>query len=381
VRTKCALERKPQEIEALIQFGGERYHAWLRKQLAMEPSRTVSGGSHQRLDILLVRLLGRVVAEHLTNIVGSFNPNAGSLERWPTMSDIMQFFQTTFVPLVLIFTVSNLATMGLQVRVPNVALALRNKKFLALIFVWGWVLGPALGYLITRVLPLAEPYVVVVLLASLAPCAPFLQQMVGKARGDMGFAGALIPLVAVGTVVLMPLMAPLLIKGVTIGAWSLAKPLILTILLPLVLGAALRHFAEAGATRIFPAAKNIARLSTLATIVWCLVIYGRGMLNTAGEFALVSMTMFMVGMALITYRFGFGMKQNQRSVMALGMGTRNIAAVLAAALAIPNADPRIVVMVIMWTLWSAVLAAIAAKVLAKQSDLAVVEGAAMVSPG
>jgi bile acid:Na+ symporter, BASS family len=133
------------------------------------------------------------------------------------MSTVMQFLQTTFAPLVLIFTVSNLAAMGFQVKMPEVMVALKNKKSLALIFVWGWVLGPAVGYLITRVLPLAEPYVIVVLLASLAPCAPFLQQMVGKARGDMGFAGALIPLVAVGTVVLMSLMAPLLIKGVTIS--------------------------------------------------------------------------------------------------------------------------------------------------------------------
>ena len=53
--------------------------------------------------------------------------------------------------------------------------------------------------------------------------------------------------------------------------------------------------------------------------------------------------------------------------MALGMGTRNVAAVLAAALAIPNADPRIVVMVVMWTLWSVVLAAIGAKLFAKQA--------------
>ena len=281
------------------------------------------------------------------------------------MSSVMPFLQTTFGPLVLIFTVSNLAAMGLQVMVPDVVVALRNRKSLALIFVWGWVLGPALGYLITRVVPLAEPYVVVVLLASLAPCAPFLQQMVGKARGDMGFAGALIPLVAVGTVVLMPLMAPVLIQGLTISTWALAKPLLLTILLPLLVGAAFRHYAGSGATRIFPAAKGLAQLSTLLTIVWCLVLYGRGMLDTAGEFALLSMTLFMVGMGLITYRFGFGMKQNQRSVMALGMGTRNVAAVLAAALAIPDGDPRIVVMTIMWTLWSVVLAAIGAKVFAR----------------
>jgi BASS family bile acid:Na+ symporter len=281
------------------------------------------------------------------------------------MNSIMQFLQTTFGPLVFVFTVANLAAMGLQVRLPEVAATLRNRKSLVLIFVWGWVLGPALGLLITRVLPLEAPYVVVVLLASLAPCAPFLQQMVTKARGDIGFAGALIPLVAVGTVVLMPLMAPLLIKGVTISTWSLAKPLLLTILLPLIIGAAIRHVSESGATRIFPAVKGLALLSTLLTIAWCLVIYGRGMLNTAGQFALLSMTLFMVGMGLITYRFGFGMNQNQRSVMALGMGTRNVAAVLAAALSIPNADERIVVMTIMWTLWSVVLAAIAARIFAR----------------
>jgi BASS family bile acid:Na+ symporter len=277
----------------------------------------------------------------------------------------MQFLETTFGPLVFVFTVANLAAMGLQVRMPEVVVALRNKTAMALIFVWGWVVGPAFGYLITRLVPLAEPFVVVVLLASLAPCAPFLQQMVGKARGDMGFAGALIPLVAIGTVLLMPLMAPLLIKGVTISTWSLAKPLLLTILLPLLVGAAFRHYAGNGATRIFPAVRGLALLSTLLTIVWCLVIYGQGMLNTAGSFALLSMTLFMVGMGLITYRFGFGMKQSQRSVMALGMGTRNVAAVLAAALAIPNADPRIVVMTVMWTLWSVVLAAMGAKIFAR----------------
>ncbi|MFC1720468.1 hypothetical protein ACFL00_04940 [Pseudomonadota bacterium] len=284
-----------------------------------------------------------------------------------TMSAFMQFLETTLNPLVLVFTVSNLAAMGLQVKMPDLLAAFQNKKALVLIFVWGWILGPAFGLLITKVLPLDEPYVIVVLLTSLAPCAPFLQQMVGKANGDLGFAGALIPLVAVGTVVFMPLMAPFLIKGLTISAWALAKPLLLTILLPLVIGAAIRHYADQGATRIFPAVKGLALISTLLTVIVCLALYGKSMLDTAGEFALLSMTIFMVGVAAITYFLGFGLKQNQRSVMSLGMGTRNIAAVFAAALAIPDADPRIMVMVIMWTLWSVVLAAIAARVFLKHS--------------
>jgi len=283
------------------------------------------------------------------------------------MNAVLEFMQTILNPTILIFTVSNLAAMGLQVNMPSLITALKSKKFLALVFVWGWVLGPAFGYLITKVLPLEEPYVIVVLLTSLAPCAPFLQQVVGKARGDLNFAGAFIPLAAIGTVVLMPLMAPLLIKGLAISTWALAKPLLLTVLLPLIIGVAIREYAATVANKIFPAVKSIAVLATLATIVFCLALYGRAMFDTAGSYALLSMTLFMVGMGLVTYRFGFGMKQQERSVMALGMGTRNIAAVFAGALAIPDADPRILVMVIMWTLWSVVLAFAAAPIFAKQA--------------
>ena len=73
------------------------------------------------------------------------------------MNALMQFLQTTFGPLVLIFTVSNLAAMGLQVRMPEVVVALRNKKYMALIFLWG--LGVRAGVRLSdhRVLPLAEP--------------------------------------------------------------------------------------------------------------------------------------------------------------------------------------------------------------------------------
>jgi len=266
--------------------------------------------------------------------------------------------------------------MGLQVKMSDVVVALRRKKSIALIFVWGWIIGPALAYLITLIIPLAEPYVIVMLLASLAPCAPFLQQMVVKAGGDMGFAGAFTPLVVIGTVILMPLMAPLLIKGLTIDTWSLAKPLLLTILLPLIIGAAIQHYATTVSTKIFPVVKGFASLTTLTTIIMCLVLYGPSMLNTAGEFALLAMTLFMVGMAFITNHFGFGMTLAQRSVMSLGMGTRNIAAVLAAALAIPNADPRIVTMVIMWTLWSIVLASIGAKIFVKLAAKATEESEA-----
>ena len=79
------------------------------------------------------------------------------------------------------------------------------------------------------------------------------------------------------------------------------------------------------------------------------------------------MTLFMVGMGLMTYNFSFGLKQNQRSIMALGLGTLNGAALFVATTTIPNADPRIGAMTIIWIVWSIPLAAIGTKIFAKQA--------------
>jgi len=264
--------------------------------------------------------------------------------------------------------------MGLQVKSAEVVAELKQPRTLAAIFVWGWVLGPALGLLIAWALPLPAPFVTGLLLFSLAPCAPFFPLMVPEARGDMSYAGALVPLAAVGTVIFMPLMAPLLIEGVALSAGTLAKMLLVTVLLPLAVGAVLREYARAVATKIFPTVNVIAKLSTLGCLVYGLVLFWREMLATAGSFGLLSMTIFMVVMGVITYRrFGFGLKQNQRSVMALCMLSRNGAVVMLAAITIPDVDPSILTYVMMFIIWSIVIAAIAARIFGKMAGQIVAE--------
>jgi len=287
------------------------------------------------------------------------------------MSEVMQLLEVTVKPVVVAFSVSNMAAMGLLARMPEVVAVSKNKKTLALILVWGWVLGPALAYLIAWVLPLSEPYVIGLFLYSLAPCAPFIPVMVGKARGDVNFTAALIPIVAVATVVFMPLMGPLMIKGLTISAWDLTKVLLIYILIPLTLGAAVRHYAETVATKIIPAANVIAKITTVLIVVNFAGLYGREMLATAGSLGLLSMTIFIIVIGWITYRFGFGLKQDQRSVMSLGMLTRNGSVVLIAAFAIPNVDPVLITYIIMFVLATVVGAAIAARIFGKQAVEAV----------
>jgi predicted Na+-dependent transporter len=284
--------------------------------------------------------------------------------------------QTVFNIVVLIFTVANMAALGLKLNVREALSALRNAKFVVLIFVWSWVAGPALAYLITRILPLDEPYAIGLLLASPAPCAPFYPLVVRKAHGDLPYAAALVLLTAVGTVVLMPLMLPQMIKGLTVSAWPIAKPLLTLVLTPLVIGIALRVYAAPVADKLFPAVKRIAGIFTVLVLVFVLGLYGKAMLHSTGDLAVAAQLLFLCAMALLSYLIGLGLKQEQRSSIALGMGTRNIAAVFAVLSAIPNPDPRLVVMIVLVVPLSVLVALVAARLFASRPGGTVVQRAA-----
>jgi BASS family bile acid:Na+ symporter len=283
------------------------------------------------------------------------------------MSEIMQFIEATFKPGVLVFVLANMVTLGLQAKMGNVVETFKNKKAMALIVVWGFVFGPALAYLITVVFPLAEPYVLAILISSVAPMAPFFPLAVEKARGDVSFANAFVPVVIVGTVVVMPLIGPLVIEGLTVSPVALAGRLFLTLLLPLAIGAVVRHYAETVVTRIFPTVNVITKIITLVMITECVVIYGPPVVKMFGSFAFLAATVFMLVMVVVTYKFGFGLKQNQRSVMALGMLQRNMGGILVVLFAIPDMDPVVIAFVIMWGVWSLPLSVIAARIFAKQA--------------
>jgi len=282
------------------------------------------------------------------------------------MDEIIKFCTPLFQPVVLVFTVLNLLSMGLQVNLDSMFKVVRNPKFLGLVLVLGWVIGPAIAYLITLLLPLDNSYIIVLFIGSLAPCAPFLPPLIPKAQGDVTFAGAFIPVAAICTSLLMPIIAPMLVKGIDLSVMSLLKPLFLTLLVPLFIGAILKTFKGNVADKLFNPVKKLAGLSTLLTIILCIIIYYRPIWATAGSMATLSLTILMVVIALISYYAAVGFNRGEKVVMALGMGTRNIAAVLIGVLTIADVKPNMVAMVVIWTLWSFILSMIIAPIMGKK---------------
>ncbi len=254
--------------------------------------------------------------------------------------------QQAFGIVAVFYAVANLGSMGLELDLRETTKSLRSARVLALTLGWSWLVGPALALLLTRILPMAEPYAMGLLIFSLAPTAPALPLFIRIARADMSLAAAVMPLSVVGTVVLMPLLAPFLIPGLTVSSWAIGKPLLLTVLLPLIIGVVIKEYAAAVAEKIFPAVKKIAGLSTLLLLVFTLVFHGRALLSALGSFAVGGQVIFTLVMAL-SYTLGFGLSQAQRSALALGVCSRNGGAMFVAITAFPNLDPRLLVMILL----------------------------------
>jgi BASS family bile acid:Na+ symporter len=212
-----------------------------------------------------------------------------------------------------------------------------------------------------------EPYGIGLLLLGMAPCAPFVPMMAEKARGDLAYTGAILVLTAVGTVVFMPFAVPLMAPSVTADAWAIGKPLVLYILAPLALGIAIKDRVPALAQAVYPAVKRITTLATVLMLAGMAIVYGRAVAGAIGSFAIGTQIIYCGALMAAAYRIGPGLAENQRSVLGLGMGTRNIGAAIAPLVAAAGTDPRALVMCVIAMPVTVGLAAIAARLFARRA--------------
>ena len=269
-----------------------------------------------------------------------------------------------------IFMAGNLLDMGLRLKLGTALVGLRNMRFVSLSLLWCFVLGPAVAWGITQVIPLEPPYAMGLILIGLAPCAPFLPAMVDRARGDLGYTASFMLLASVGMVAYMPLAVPLLVQGLSVSAWVVAKPLLAVVLVPLVIGMVTLRRAPGFAARAQPVVKKITGLVTIIMLVLCLVVYGEAFIGSAGSYATLAQVIFYCAVTAGSYMLAFGLPQNRRSVLALGVCTRNLGAAFAPLFAVAGIDERAIVMVALGVPLQTIAAVVAARVFGSRAEAA-----------
>jgi len=256
---------------------------------------------------------------------------------------VAAFFQAVVPVAMLGFVVSSMLGMGLGLSVGEIVAPLRNARVVAVALFANFILLPVGAIGLGRLVGLDEAFAIGLLLLASAAGAPFIPKLAQLARGNIAFGVGVMVLLMVVTVVYLPLALPILLPGVTVDPWKIARSLLLLMLLPLAVGLAGRAGVPALASRVKPV---LDRVSSLSLIVLMVAITGANLRNVLSVFGTGGI---FAGLLLIALGFGSGWLlggpgRDTRSVLALGTAQRNIAAALVVGSGFAN--PNVVVMVV-----------------------------------
>ena len=237
------------------------------------------------------------------------------------------FFEAIAKISLVLFVVTSMLAMGLSLTIPMILQPLKNVRLVVLALLANFVLVPLLAFLITMIIPLDQSLKTGLIVLSTAAGAPFLPKLVQGAKGNVAFGVGLMVLLMVVTIIYMPFVLPLLLPGVSVNPWDIAKSLIVLMLIPLAIGLLIKSHSPDTAAEYQPVMAKVSSLAMLVLLVVGLGLNVSNLIALIGTGGLIALLLFIVGSLVIGLLLG-GREPGNRSVMGLGTAQRNVAAAL-----------------------------------------------------
>ena len=227
----------------------------------------------------------------------------------------------------LLFIVSSMLAMGMSLTMAQILQPLKNARLVILALLANFVLVPLLAYAIILVVPLEQSLQIGLVVLATAAGAPFLPKLVQGAKGNIAYGVGLMVLLMVVTIFYLPVVLPLLLPGVSINPWDIAKSLIVLMLIPLAIGLLIKSHSPDEAARWQPFMNKISGLAILILLVVGLGLNVSNIINLIGSGGILALLVFIAGSLLIGFLLG-GRDASTRSVMGLGTAQRNVSAAI-----------------------------------------------------
>lgn len=252
--------------------------------------------------------------------------------------------------LALIFVISTMLAVALQLTPRDITAALHDRPWLGRALLANAVLLPALAYAMTRLLPMDASLAAALLILATAPGGPVLIKLVTLARGDHALAVGLLVCLLLAGVLLQPVILPQLLEGIRISSMTIVLTQFTSVLAPLLVGLGLRAAWPRLAARL---QGPIQRLSTLCMLLICVSLplaHWQELQGIAGSGAFLVAALFLLGGSCAGWLLG-GPNPAARRVLALSCAQPNMAAAM--VISTQNfSDPRVVLMLLVIMLTS-----------------------------
>ena len=168
------------------------------------------------------------------------------------------------------------------------------------------------------------------ILLGTAAGAPFIPKPVQGAKGNVAYAVGLMFLIMVVTIFYLPFVLPLLLPGVEVNPRDIAQSLIVTMLIPLLLGMLIKSHSPDVADHWAPVMQKTSGLSILILLVVGLGLNISNILSFIGTLGIGAIVLLIVGSLAIGMLLG-GRDSGVRTAMGLSTANRNGAAALLVA--------------------------------------------------
>ena len=240
------------------------------------------------------------------------------------------------------FVISSMLAMGASLTIAQIIEPLRNIRLVLLALIANFVAMPVVALVLGKVLSLDKQFAIGILVLGCTAGAPFLPKLAERAKGNIAFAVGVMVLLMVITVGYLPIVLPLLLPGVTVDPWKIARSLILLMLLPLAAALVLKACREDIAARVKPLLDRISNVSLILLLLLITAANIQKVVQVFGSRAILAGILFIALGFAIGWLLG-GPGADTRRVVALGTAQRNIAAAL--VVASESFDPKVIVMV------------------------------------
>lgn len=286
---------------------------------------------------------------------------------------MFDFFIKTSGIVLPVFVFLTMFNVGLTQKLKDIVRYLRDRRFAIRMLIANFLLAPLLMWGLLQLVPLEYSLRVGLAIFSLCAGAPFLIKLTQQSEHDMALGASTMITLVLATVVIVPLLLPIIIPEIQINgsviAWTLLKQLIF----PIVLGWLLVKVLPKVVKVIQPWVARIGNWTLYLMMIATLVGYfpeSKAILGTGA---------ILIGIAFILGAFGIGYflggrndKDDLQDIGALGTAQKNTAASMIIAAQNFSNQPEVLVIITIANAVGIALLLVIAKFLSKDNKVQIV---------
>src|SRR5512136_185070 len=255
-----------------------------------------------------------------------------------------EFMSHALTPVILIYVVSAMLALGLGQTVSQIFQPLRNMRITISAVVASYIILPLIAASISRLLGLDPSLRYGLVLIAMAAGAEIGPLLTANSNANVRLSGGILVMSIGITIIYLPLMLGVFLPDVHFDVKHLLLKLILTIVVPLLLGLFIRARFEKMAHTAEKYLHLISRLFVVLLLLTLIGLYYKQIIGLLGTYAILAGLIYVIAGFGVGYLLGFP-EQGTRFAMGFMHGARNASVAVMVANSVFRDLPDVMLMI------------------------------------